>query len=71
MAHYRGAHPTSPSAIHCPQLLLREQLWIAVLSENDKKEIVGIGISVEEALRDFDAKYVAQSNPKPPSDPGT
>ena len=41
-----------------PQLSIRDGLWIALLGPNVEKGIVGIGPSVESALRAFDAQYL-------------
>jgi hypothetical protein len=59
MEAYCSAHPRSPSALREPQLLLRGQLWIALLGPSLGEGIVGIGATVEAALRAFDTQYVA------------
>jgi|ERR1043166_4953587 hypothetical protein len=56
---YCDAHPGSPSALREPQLLLRGQLWVALLGASMEEGIVGIGPTVEAALRAFDSQYVA------------
>ncbi|HJT45379.1 MAG TPA: hypothetical protein VJ721_03825 [Chthoniobacterales bacterium] len=66
MELYCAAHPGSPSAARRPQLLHRGQLWIALLGPNVNEGIVGIGPTVETALRAFDAQYLAGL--RPPSD---
>lgn len=66
MELYRVAHPGSPSAARTPQLLYRGQLWIALLGPTVEEGIVGIGQTVEAALRAFDAQYLAGL--RPPSD---
>jgi hypothetical protein len=58
MQSYCLAHPRSPSAVRRPQLLSRGDLWIALLGPSVEKGIVGIGPSVEAALRAFDAQYL-------------
>ncbi|HLW36178.1 MAG TPA: hypothetical protein VKS98_11010 [Chthoniobacterales bacterium] len=63
---YCAAHPGSPTAARRPQLLYRNQLWIALLGPNEDEGIVGIGQTVEAALRAFDAQYLAGL--RPPSD---
>ena len=63
MELYCTAHPGSPSAARRPQLLYRGQLWIAVLRPNVEEGIVGIGQTVEAALRAFDAQYLAGLRP--------
>ena len=66
MEQYCTAHPGSPSAARQPQLLFRGQLWIALLGPTVSEGIVGIGQTVEAALRAFDAQYLAGL--RPPSD---
>jgi hypothetical protein len=55
---YCVAHPGSPTAVRRPQLSSRGDLWIALLGPTVEKGIVGIGPSVEAALRAFDAQYL-------------
>jgi hypothetical protein len=59
MERYCAEHPGSPSALRCPQLFFRGDLWIALLGPNVKEGIVGIGSTVSAALRAFDAQYTA------------
>jgi hypothetical protein len=63
MELYCAAHPGSPSAARRPQLTYRGQLWIALLGPNVEEGIVGIGQTVEAALRAFDAQYLAGLRP--------
>src|SRR5207237_8079602 len=63
---YCAAHPGSPSAARRPQLFLRSHLWIALLGPSVEEGIVGIGATVEAALRAFDAQYLAGL--RPPAD---
>ena len=58
MQSYFLAHPRSPSAVRRPQLSSRGDLWIALLGPSVEKGIVGIGPSVEAALRAFDTQYL-------------
>jgi hypothetical protein len=58
MQSYYLAHPGSPSAVRRPQLSNRGDLWIALLGPSVEKGMVGIGPSVEAALRAFDAQYL-------------
>ena len=58
MYSYCQAHPRSPSAVRRPELSIRGDLWIALLGPNVENGIVGIGPSVEAALRAFDVQYV-------------
>jgi hypothetical protein len=59
MESYRVAHPGSPSAVRHPALSIRTGLWIALLGPSIEKGIVGIGSTVEAALRAFDTQYRA------------
>jgi len=61
---YCLAHPGSPAAVRRPQLSIRGDLWIALLEPSVKKGIVGIGPSVEAALRAFDAQYLEFLGPR-------
>lgn len=63
MELYCAAHPGSPSAGRRPQLLCRGQLWVALLGPSVEEGIVGIGQTVEAALRAFDAQYLAGLRP--------
>src|SRR5437899_3624651 len=66
MERYCAAHPGSPSAARRPQLFLRSQLWIALLGPSVEEGIVGLGQTVDAALRAFDAQYLAGL--RPPAD---
>jgi hypothetical protein len=63
MERYCAGHPGSPSAAHRPQLSYRSQLWVALLGPSVEEGIVGIGPTVETALRAFDAQYLAGLRP--------
>ena len=63
MERYCAAHPGSPSAARRPQLFLRSQLWIALLGPSVEEGIVGLGQTVDAALRAFDAQYLAGLRP--------
>src|SRR5437588_11613675 len=63
MELYCAAHPGSPSAARRPRLFLRTHLWIALLGPSVEEGIVGIGPTVEAALRAFDAQYLAGLRP--------
>ena len=60
MIKYCAAHPKSPTATHHPQLSFRNELWIAFLGSSGTDGIVGIGSTVEEALRSFDNRYALE-----------
>jgi len=58
MKSYCTAHPGSPSAVRRPALSIRRGLWIALLGPSIEEGIVGIGSTVEAALRAFDTQYM-------------
>ena len=60
---YYAAHPGSPVAVRRPALSIRRGLWIALLGPNVQERIVGVGSTVEEALRAFDTQYLAGRRP--------
>jgi hypothetical protein len=66
MERYCTLHPRSPSAVRRPQLSRRRGTFIALLEYSLENGIVGIGNTVENALRAFDLQYLraleAQSN---------
>ena len=64
MQSYCAAHPGSPSATRHPLLSIRSGLWIALLGPSLEEGIVGIGYTVESALRAFDTQYMAGQNPR-------
>jgi hypothetical protein len=59
MESYCAAHPNSPPAERRPALSIRRGLWIALLGASVEQGIVGIGFTVEGALRAFHAQYMA------------
>ena len=63
MRHYCEAHPGSPTAVRCPRLFIRTGVWVALLGPTVEEGIVGIGSTVEGALRAFDAQYLAGLRP--------
>lgn len=63
MELYCQAHPGSPAAVRRPRLLVRGELWIALLGRSVEEGIVGIGPSVTAALRAFDTQYLAGLRP--------
>ena len=69
MKSYCAAHPGSPSATRRPALSIRSGLWIALLGPCLEEGIVGIGYTVELALRAFDRQYMAgQHSPSEPDE---
>ena len=65
---YFAAHPGSPSAVRRPALIPRAGTWVAMLGKSVQESIVGLGTTVEGALRAFDSQYLAAIRP-PPSRP--
>lgn len=65
MESYCAANPNSPSAVRRPALSIRSGLWIALLGPSVEEGIVGLGDSVEAALRAFDRQY--RVGVRPPS----
>jgi hypothetical protein len=63
MKYYCAAHPGSPSAVRRPELIIRGDLWIALLGPNMEEGIIGIGPTVAAALRAFDAQYLIALRP--------
>ena len=63
MQSYCLAHPGSPAAVCRPRMSMRGDLWVALLGPTVEKGIVGIGPSVEAALRAFDAQYFSLLRP--------
>ena len=51
---YFAAHPGSPAAVRRPRLSIRSGKWVAVLGRSVQNGIVGIGPTIETALRAFD-----------------
>jgi len=69
MKSYCAAHPGSPSATRRPALSIRSGLWIALLGPSLEEGIIGIGYTVELALRAFDRQYMAgQHSPSEPDE---
>jgi hypothetical protein len=57
------------SATRRPALSIRSGLWIALLGPSLEEGIVGIGYTVESALRAFDTQYMAgQHSPSGPDE---
>lgn len=63
MELYCATHPGTPSALRRPRLVFRSELWIALLGPSIEEGIVGIGPTVEAALRAFDTQYLAGLHP--------
>jgi hypothetical protein len=63
MESYCAVHSGSPSAVRRPRLFVRGELWVALLGPSVEEGIVGIGHTVAEALRAFDAQYLVGLRP--------
>ena len=63
MQHYCEAHPGSPAAVRSPRLFIRSGVWVALLGPSVEEGIIGIGATVEAALRAFDQQYLAGLHP--------
>ena len=63
MELYFCAHPGTPSAVRKPNLFLRGKTWVALLGPSIEDGIVGLGASVETALRAFDDAYLRTLHP--------
>lgn len=67
MELYCMAHPGSPTAVRRPRLVVRGQVWIALLGPSIEEGIAGFGNIIEAALRAFDAQYLRGL--RPPENP--
>jgi hypothetical protein len=65
IATYCDEHPRSPSAVRRPRLILRGQVWIALIGESVQRGIAGFGPTIEAALRAFDRQYLNALRPPP------
>ena len=65
MERYCTLHPRSPSAVRRPQLSRRRGTFIVLLGHSLDNGIVGIGNTVENALRAFDLQYLRAFEGKP------
>ena len=63
MELYCAAHPGSPSAVRRPRLMKRGDVWVALLGPSIRDGVVGLGPTVETALRAFDARYLSMLRP--------
>jgi hypothetical protein len=57
MERYCILHPRSPSAVRRPHLSRRRGTFVVLLGHSLENGIVGIGNTVENALRAFDLQY--------------
>src|SRR5437868_795221 len=65
MERYCALHPRSPSAMRRPQLSRRRSTFVVLLGHSLENGIVGIGNTVENALRAFDLQYLRAFEPQP------
>ena len=65
MERYCTLHPRSPSAVRRPQVSRRRGMFIVLLGHSLENGIVGIGNTVENALRAFDLQYLRAFEAKP------
>ena len=65
MERYCTLHPRSPSAVRRPQLSWRRGTFVVLLGHSLENGIVGIGNTVEKALRAFDLQYIRALEPQP------
>jgi hypothetical protein len=65
MERYCVLHPRSPSAVRRPQLSRRRGTFVVLLGHSLENGIVGIGNTVENALRAFDLQYLRAFEPQP------
>ena len=55
--HYFVDHPGSPSAVRRPKIFRQGDTFIVLLGRDVQHGIVGLGNTVENALRAFDLQY--------------
>jgi hypothetical protein len=60
---YYAAHPGGAAAVRRPRITKQGEMWIVILGPNVTQGIVGIGNSVEGALRAFDTQYLNHLRP--------
>lgn len=65
-ARYFADHPRSPSPVRQPQVSQRDGTFIVLLGRNMKSGIVGLGNTVENALRAFDVQCLRTLRPPEP-----
>jgi hypothetical protein len=65
MERYCTLHRRSPSALRRPQLSRRRGTFIVLLGHSLENGVVGIGNTVENALRAFDMQYLRAFEPQP------
>src|SRR5438034_3044106 len=63
MEQYFADHPRSPSAARRPKLFKQGDTFIVLLGRDVQHDIVGLGNTVENALRAFDSQYLSTLRP--------
>ena len=60
---YYAAHPTGAAALRQPRVTKQGGVWVAIWGVNIQQGVVGIGATVEAALRAFDTQYLYRLRP--------
>ena|SRR5438067_9348385 len=60
---YFADHPRSPSAVRRPNVSRQGDIFVALLGRDIQHGIVGLGNTVENALRAFDFQYLSTLRP--------
>src|SRR5436309_9771019 len=60
---YFADHPRSPSAVRRPKVSKEGDTFIVLLGRDMQHGIVGLGNTVENALRAFDSQYLSTLRP--------
>src|SRR5437660_11936111 len=63
MEQYFADHPRGPSAVRRPKVFKQGDTFIALLGRDIQHGIVGLGKTVENALRAFDSQYLSTLRP--------
>ena len=61
---YLVDHPGSPSAVRRPKVFREGDTFIVLLGRDVQHGIVGLGNTVENALRAFDLQYLSMLSPR-------
>lgn len=61
---YRVNHPESPSAVRRPKVFRQGDTFVVLLGRDLQNGIVGLGNTVESALRAFDLQYCNALRPR-------
>ena len=61
---YLVDHPGSPSAVRRPKVFREGETFIVLLGRDVQHGIVGLGNTVENALRAFDLQYLSMLRPR-------